>query len=284
MNNAINDSIIIVGPVGAGKSLMSKELGIKTGMPVISTDLMSHCPHSIAEIEAEKNQIINEITDLNNQLQTCEDMEMRRHLESKLWSKKNDVWVCDRQIQMRKILPNVRNFKDMGFIGKLSDYVRENFGPVAWHFYRKQFENQLLKDIITQLDTPAIIDMGGGMAISLDEEYAKISSNLKQHNPELYEEFNQYINMQNVGFDIIQEQLSKCPNVVELILPENFKTTMSKAGGNEALNNKFIQSGQYSQVANIHIPVDGLIKDNSYNPKILNKMVNQIETNLEHIM
>ena len=160
--NVYENSIVLIGPVGAGKSLISTKLGEKTGMPVITTDLLRHCPKSMEEIDTKKRQIVNRLAELDN----CDSLDVDK---VEIGWLKNQLWVCKRQKEMRTLLPNVPNYEEMGFDGRVSNYARD-LGLVEWHFYQKQFENQLLKSIVANMQTPAIIDMGGGMAISLDEE------------------------------------------------------------------------------------------------------------------
>lgn len=271
--NALNNSIIIVGPVGAGKSLISQELSRKTGLPIITTDSLRFCPNTIEEIEAMKRGFYGEMCSLKKRLEICVDKKEREELEKRLSILRNRDAICDIQIKMRRLLPNVPNYDNMGYNSDVSNFVRR-YGDVAWHFYEKQFENTLLCAILEQLDTPAIVDMGGVMAISLDDEYAVFAEQARAQNPEW---FNKYMDMDKVGFDIIKSQLSKCPCVVELVLPQDYKATMEKAGGNATLNDKFINSGQFSQVSNYHISVEGLLNGRMYNPNKLAQIVKEIE-------
>ena len=64
------------------------------------------------------------------------------------------------------------------------------------------------------MQTPAIIDMGGGMAISLDEEYEDVANDLITFNPVM---FKKYVDMDQIGFGIIQNALAPFKNVVEFL-------------------------------------------------------------------
>ncbi len=269
MNNkkVYENSIVLIGPVGAGKSLLSSKLGEKTGMPVITTDLLRHCPKNLEEIEARKVGLLERI----NKLENSKSFKSQSGLQAEINSLKNECWVCDRQIEMRTLLPNVPNYKDLGFDSRISNYARE-LGIVEWHFYQKQFENQLLKSVVSNLKTPAIIDMGGGMAISLDEEYEDIAYDLKTFNPVM---FQRYVDMSNIGFNHIKEALAPFKNVVELVLPEEYKESMEKASLDK-LNDKFIKSGQYAMLATKHVSVEGLISEVDYNAERANQIVDEI--------
>lgn len=275
----LNQSFIIIGPVGTGKSLTSWALGKQTGLPVITTDLLRHCPKTIKQIEFVQNKVRESIVKTKDELNVVKDDGKRKELEQKLKKLKNDDWVCDRQKEMRAILPNVPNYDEMGFNGDVSNFANK-FGDVAWHFYQKQFENRMLSCIVDQLSTPAIVDMGGGMAVSLDEEYAKIAGEISKQYPDQYKK---HMNLNYVGFNIIQKELAKCPNVVNLVLPKDYKN-MEKANGNQNLNDKFVESGQFEKVANVNIPVDGLINGNTYNPEVLNQIVKKIQASKDRCM
>ncbi len=280
MNKQVLDnSIFVIGPVGTGKSLVSWALGKETGLPVITTDLLRHCPKTIKQIEFVQNKVRESIVKTKDELNTVTDENKRKELEQKLKKLKNDDWVCDRQKEMRKLLPKVPNYEDFGFNGDVSNFANK-MGDVAWHFYQKQFENQMLTCIVDQLDTPAIVDMGGGMAVSLDDEYAKIAGEISKQYPEQYK---QHINLSCVGFNIIQRELAKCPNVVNLVLPKDYNS-MDKASGNKNLNDKFVASGQYEKLANVNIPVDGLINGSSHNPEVLKQIVYKIQASKDRSM
>lgn len=268
----LSRSIVIIGPVGTGKSLTSWALGRQTGMPVITTDLLRHCPKTIAEIDSRQQKVKERISQLKAEIEVCPDENIKKDLEQELKRFRNDDWVCDRQREMRKLLPKVPNYKEMGFNGDVSNFANK-FGEVAWHFYQKQFENRMLTCIVDQLSTPAIVDMGGGMAVSLDDDYKQVAKLMSKKYPE---EYKKYMDTTQIGFNIIQRELAKCPTVVNLVLPKDYKN-MSKAKGNQGINDKFIASGQFQKLATVNIPVDGLIVGDTYNPDVLNQIVGKIQ-------
>ena len=265
--DVFENSIVLIGPVGAGKSLLSSKLGERTGKPVITTDLLRHCPKSMEEIDARKDYIDRRI----QELEILEGSSTDKKIQEDLVRLRNESWVCSRQKEMRALLPNVPNYEELGFDGRVSNYARD-LGMVEWHFYQKQFENQLLKAIVENLKVPAIIDMGGGMAISLDDEYEDIAYDLQAFNPVM---FQRYVNMDNIGFNHIQNALAPFKNVVELVLPEDYKESMEKASLDK-LNDKFISSGQYAKLATKHVSVEGLISEVDYDEKKADEIVSGI--------
>lgn len=279
-------TVVLIGPVGAGKSLISSELSQRNGIPVITTDIMRHCPKSLEEIKKARRKAIELIEDKGIELVGCDDLEKRKRLRDEVKKLKNDVWVYGRQLEMRKLLPNLPNYEELGYnpeVFKIKGLEQlglkeKGLDKVAWHFYEKQFENQLLQALTEQLDFACVIDMGGGMSISLDDEYKKVAEIFEKANPELY---HKHFDLSKIGFDHIQTALSPFKNVVELQLPDNYKQTMHKASGNSQLNDLFMASGQNSQLATSTIQVNGLISNNSVNHDRLTSLCESIENTSE---
>lgn len=260
MNKEVFDkSIILIGPVGAGKSLISSKLGEKLDMKIITTDLLRHCPKDIRAID-------EKIAKLSKMLHDADENDTK--LISRL---KNELWVSLKQKEMRELLPNVLNYEEMGFNGHVSNYLEQNFGVVAWHFYQKQFENMLLVSIIKNLKEPCIIDMGGGMSVCLSEEYKKLDKKFRKLDKQLY--LNNF-DLNTISFSIIKKCLKPFKNVIELQLPNNYEN-MTKAY-NDKLNRYFIESGQYSKVAKKSIKITNLINGHDYNKDTLNNIIDNI--------
>ena len=219
--------IVIVGPIGSGKSITSREIARKLNIPYITSDFYRHLPH---------------LDQLQDALSREVDLGKRKKL------------VFD--IKKREKMPNLPNYEDMGFNGDVSNYCRDHFGLVAWHFYQKQFEIKLLKAITEQIKEPCVIDLGGGMPICLDDQYKTLSVMFMMKNKEL---FKKYFDMKNVSFKTIKKTLAPFKNVVELQLPANYKAIMEKAG-RDGLNDVFIESGQYHKVAKRSISTASLIQ------------------------
>ena len=131
---------------------------------------------------------------------------------------------------MRKLFPRLPNYEMLGFNGKISNYVRANFGVSGWFFYQKQFENQLLQAVVTQLDRPCVIDMGGGMASAPQGIIAGFDKLFRLVNEEVY---TKNVDISKFSFSIIEEALSPFKNVIGLKLPKDYKKTMKKASENQ---------------------------------------------------
>ena len=269
-----NNSIVIVGAIGSGKSLFSEELARKTGLPIITADLLRHCPKNPNELVDRISKLKNDYDKLSQTIQVTTNKEELENL-SKFASKlSNDIWSNERQLKMRKLLPNVANYKEMGFDGRASDFLRENFGITAWHFYQKQFENELLRQVVINLPCPAIIDLGGGMAISLEKDYSFLTSKFKSLNEDL---FNKHINIEKTGFNHIEKALKPFKNVLYLRLPINYQK-MKKARNNHDLNDLFINTKQYEKLSTLTIDTETIIEEEKINETMLSSVVNDIIT------
>ena len=265
-------SIVFVGPAGVGKSLCSWKMGERLNLPVITMDYMRDCPTKIEEIESKKEKVEKRISYIEEIIDFVSEGKSR-DLGRELSRLKNECWVYQRQIEMRKILPNLPNYKQMGFKKDVSKFLNDNFGAVAWHYYQKQFENRLLKTAIEQIDRPVIFDLGGGMAISLDKDYKILDKELRGSNEKLYL---QNFNSDEIGFEHIKNLLEPFKNVVFLNPPKDYKTTMNRAG-RDKLNETFLKTRQYDEVATLKEDTTGLIKGSSYNEKRLNEILDDVE-------
>ncbi len=238
-------SIIINGPIGSGKGIISKALAKKLNMPVISTDVFRFLP----EKEYFINKGFENLTDKEKAL-----------------------------LEYRKLLPNLPNYEQLGFNQKFDNMIAKQFGLVAWHFYQKQFETKLLTEIFKQLKTPSIIDLGGGMGISLDKDYERFEEKARNLDENL---FNKCFPLKRyVGFDKIKGLLSQFDNVVYLQLPSNYQDYMEKAAS-DRLNPVFISTGQYQETATQTISVRNLIFLNQVNWNRVDKLTDEIISNCQ---
>ena len=264
-------SIVLVGPAGAGKSLLSHELSRRTGLPVVSLDLMRNCGENVVIIKLEKEHIESQISFLSHEREKGENT---AEIDKRIDDLKNISGQCTGQIEMRKLLPNVQDYSAMGFDKSVAKYLHENFGPIASHFYVKQFENELLAAVVRQLETPVILDMGGGMAVSPDRDYEKLREQFLRLDAAKYRE---HFDEKKIGFKHIKKALKQFKTVVELKLPHDYKQSMvGERAANNPLNEAFISPGQYSEVATKSVDVSGLVKNGKVDENVKNKIVEEI--------
>lgn len=269
------NSYVIIGGVGAGKSLISRHLQEKVDLPVITTDLLRHCPKTLEEINSRLKNTENEIIEIQNKLNSCTNPAQSKKLEELLAEKKNDCWVLYEQRFYREKMPDLPNYHNYGYNGDVSNYLRKNFGMVAWHYYQKQFEQLLLEDICKHYNGPAILDMGGGMAISLDQDYLQLHNKFKVLAPTLYAKY--FTRLDKIGFDRIQNVMQNFNNVIYLKLPEDYSNHGTRAM-HDKLNPLFISSHQFDELATKIIDVSNLFNNNQINMNELNKITTHIQT------
>lgn len=238
----LEKSIILNGPIGSGKSLLSRILAKKLGYPVISTDAFRHLPS-------------------------------KKYFQNKAFEDLNEEEKAF--YRLRQLLPNVANYSEMGFNQKVDEIIYKNFGIVAWHFYQKQFETKLLSEIFSQLQTPSIIDLGGGMGISLDRDYEYLKDKAFELSPE---SFDKYFPMKEyIGFSKIKKLLGDFKNVVYLELPNNYHDYMEKA--RNVLNPIFMSTKQYKMTATQSVSVKNLIYQSQPNWQRAEKLTDEIISN-----
>ena len=258
----LSESIMLLGGVGAGKSLLSGNLEKRTGKLAITLDIMRHCPKDVKVIEAEKAEAENRVVVIRKMLGEEKDPRRVAELERQLARTENLIWVCDTRIPIRKALPKLPNYEELGYNEKISREIQDRAGElglnrnVAWHYYQKRFENELLGALVEQLEVPAIIDLGGGVPICLTKDYQIIYDAAKKHGIDI----EKYMPKPEVLEAQTEQVFAKFPkqNTFYLELPKDYKKTMEKAGG-EPLNDAFIGTGQYEKRAGEKIQVGEMI-------------------------
>ena len=275
-----NDSYVLIGPMGSGKTLISGRLGEKMDMPVLTLDMLCHCPHKIEDLEIERENLKQNQLSLKYERDLCVSREEFDDLSRQINNIENDIWVCNRRIAMRKILPNLPNFRDLGFKGEIADYLDQNFGENARLFYRKQFEIKMLQSLVEQLPCPCVIDMGGTMTVALEDEYREMANYFQSLNEQLY---NENFDLKVCTFDNIKQILQPFKNIIALQLPANYEQTASRAA-QDRNNQKYIASGQYESLATKTIDVSGLVQSGEINREKLHNILNEITSQKQNFM
>lgn len=131
----------------------------------------------------------------------------------------------------------------------------------------------LLESICENVNGPVILDLGGGMPISLDGEYAKLQQRFLEINPTLFKMT--FSHLDKIGEAQVKNVLGKFKNVCYLVLPTNLSNHGTRAS-NDVLNPMFVSSGQYETVSTTvkHINVEGMFTDEKKLKNILNQVTN----------
>ena len=180
------NSIVFIGGVGAGKSLVSRALADKLGLQVITADEFRHLP--------KMNEILKTLADPHLPPRIKDEYTRYHHLRSKY--------------------PSIKNYSDFGFNPEASRYLERTFGKEAWHYYQKQFENLLIQDICANVQGAVILDTGGGMPVSLDPEYDGLREKFELINSALFHREFKHLDM--ISKDVTSKIYSKFEHIVYL--------------------------------------------------------------------
>lgn len=244
--NAIQKSIVLNGAAGSGKSLLARELSKTLGYPVISTDTFRHLPSQ------------KYWNDFDLLPQERKKLELEK-LRNAFFNGSTPLHIVENELKkMRESLPNVRNYEQMGFDPNVSQIIDRQFGKVAWHFYQKQFETALFEEIVENITTPVVLDLGGGMGISLDKDYKKLEEMARNVDEKKFKAI--FPMRAEIGFDKIKSLLDNFPNVVYLELPNDF-FHLQKAS-KDPLNKIFLSTHQYEETATQTVKAEMLFDEN----------------------
>ena len=244
-----DNSIVLIGPVGVGKSYVASELSRQTGI--------RHFPIDTFVNLGSQREIVRE---LNGPSLSREDRERLRF--------------C---LQLREQFPNVPNFKDLGYSPKLERYLHRHFGSTAVSLYRKQFEIALLQSACENARGPVIFDMGAGFAECNDEMYLFylkrhpiLATFLKMHCPRI----------KDMGFDQMKSIFKQFQNVVYLKLPDDNSKWSARASRN--FRGFGTWDKQFTELATTIVSTEGLYENgkptNEFNQEFMETLLTQIET------
>lgn len=252
--DVLQKSIILSGPAGAGKSLLAEELSKKTDYPVVCTDLLRNFPTD-AELQAKKNE----------NLMGKAGLETTR--QAQLWEVLNDQQIKGLQhFYLRR-----------GYSPIIAKQVDKMYGALGWHYYQKYYETELLKNLLSQLKKPVILDLGAGMTVCLENEYREIKDDLQKKDTNFFKLA--FPNGDKINLWNIQKLLKDFRNVVYLKLPDDYKDKMVKAA-DDPLNKHFLASRQYEFTKHFTINVDGLVQGMNRNRAKAKELANEIVTKI----
>lgn len=241
-------SIVLVGGVGAGKSLVGRAISRKTGLEIITADEFRHLPT---------------MKEINSVLQ-----------EDNLSPRKRDEYI--RFKYLREKYPDIKNYSQFGFKFEVSQFLEKNFGKVAWHYYQKQFENLLVQDICDKVSGAIVLDTGGGMPISLDREYDNLRAKFESIDSTLFHR--EFTHLDMVSKDVTHNIYFKFENVVYLKFAEDIMYRSRRAQG-DFIGSKFVESKDYEAVSTITVDTTGLYVSGNPNFAVLDNIVDNIIQN-----
>ncbi len=286
MNKTIEQCLFVKGPAGAGKSFISSKISERTGLPYISLDIMRHCPKTIEEINGRKDKLNEELAILRDRYDKTADPKLKESIKRNYNDVKNAIVTCERQAKIRKILPDLPNYEEMGFHEETAKFVvkeaeKYGFPPhIAWHYYQKRFEIQLMEAAIKQIKTPAIIDFGGGMTIALEKDYERFLARARELGVKEADLAKAFPLSPKECLERTLDVMDSIPTTktVSLQLPQDYKAKEGNRSSRDPLNEIFISTGQYDYGAGIIIDTTGLVVNNKADQKRGDEIANEIIT------
>ena len=294
MNKSVlKKCIVLTGPVGVGKSLLSNELKKKTELPCIIFDIMRHAPMTIENIRQNRQFVLNKIAELEQELalanpQRCEE------IKKEIAGFKNAVWVSEEQEKIRTLLPKLPNYEMLGYDERVSRYIQDNsekYGVsrhIAWHYYQKRFEIELFKAMTEQLQTPAILDLGGGVPVCLTKDYEvfdKVAKQILKDQRKFEEKYPFTKKDLKTAFPYSPKECQKetlhmfdcfpSKNIVSLHLADDYMQNSARAK-HEPLNEKFVNSGFYDMVSGTKINTNGMQTANGIDSQVVSEIAAKI--------
>ncbi len=271
--------IVLCGPMGVGKSIISRPLAAATGLPVYSLDRLRYLPH-LNIINEELATIEQEIAQADLDYVQERDIKAAGRVLADKKSCKEDKEIWESQKALREdpcIGDLLQNYDEMGYNFRTSCRLMEIAKAnginknIAWHYYQNSFEIMLIKNFIANLDRKAIIDFGGNMPIVLAEEclaFEKILEGMGQEGEALLAE------MPMRARDMIREKekmmgLFDKSKIVSLHLAPTYNEPVIDGEPNPDFNNKaaksnlnpyFVESGQFDAIAGVVVETQGMVQ------------------------
>lgn len=267
---AKENSIVLQGPIGVGKSTIAEELAKRTKLPHVWADTLRECPKDCEQIE-------QKIKDFEREIERLEKDSSSQSIKDTIVMYKHMLWLQKNYLSQRQLLPDLPNYADFGFSPEISSCLKDCYGPIAWHMYHKQFENLLLQELTEQVDFPCIIDLGGGMASSPKAAYDKTVKEILASDNHYFSEWrmDSIFNFKKMDFSIIENSLKPFKNVVTF--KQKVRNANGRGEGAEKLNKAFLSSGDFDKTATMSVDATGLFgNDLSLNNKKVDEIVSNI--------
>lgn len=169
--NDLKNSISLLGPASVGKSLLSEELGKKTGFPVINIDDL------IVYINYHSEELLS--PNKEDQERYKKDLIADMQLDEKDYINTTPKYINKTNELIDKFLNNYINYlKVLGDLKPLQKHIIEYYNFIEENYnkpelftiaFNKMILN-LLEDISKKIDGPAIFDLPAPFGFSVDKE------------------------------------------------------------------------------------------------------------------
>ncbi len=249
--NALEQSVVLIGPSDVGKSVLGRHFAKKYGLVYIDMQEILRCRKSTNSIQADIDFY-----------KTCLRQTKKQNRNSLARRYAAYARIERQNLEFRLNFPNVFNLEDLNYKnGELLYQLKKinGFDDICTAVYMKKYENIILKQIVAQMNVPCVLDTTTELPINLNREYAKmlpiILNEYNNFKDTTYKNLKNYLTENNLtieealcppkeSFDDIYNTIHQIKNVVRLEYPTNHKIHYN------ALQYALINSGQYEKMAN----------------------------------
>lgn len=248
--NALEQSVVLVGPSDVGKSVLGRHFAKKYGLVYIDMQEILRCRKSIDRIQADIDfyKVCSRQTK-----KECRNSLARRYAAYTRIERQN--------LEFRLNFPNVSNLEDLNYKnGELSYQLKKinGFDDICSAVYMKKYENIILKQIVEQMQVPCVLDTTTELPVNLNREYAKrfpiILNEYNNFKDTTYKSLKDYLTANNLtieealcppteSFEDVYNTIHQIKNVVGLEYPIDHKIHYTP------LQNALINSGHYEKMA-----------------------------------
>jgi len=197
-------SYCVIGGEHSGKSEIAETLGGMKKITVIDFEKLKHLP----------------------KLEVLETM--KKNNDTSKYSEKE----LDELIQLRKLLPNLKNYEDLGYSEENLKTLTDKYGVAAKDVYDKQFENLLMKELCKcpdLNDKEFVLNASTTLPVSFKEDVDRIKTQIKNDFPNEADYKKFIVSEEALDNKIATEYIKKFKNVIHAKLPEKEDEHPTKA-------------------------------------------------------
>lgn len=199
--NALDKSVAIIGPSKVGKSILSKNYAKRHDMLYVNVFEAMRCDMDLEKLKCLYSFYKNELIELKYSA-------YRPSIERRFLAYAE---ISAMNYKFRLAFRKLKDLKSLGYSYELFNLLKE-LEPTCAALYYKKYENQFVKNLITSINQPCVLDMTHTVSANYDEQFIHTKEKaLKIYNasPEKYCLLTAYLTKNNTSLEDI---LSYSPN------------------------------------------------------------------------
>ncbi len=270
-------SIVVYGAPGCGSNYIARDLGERTGMPVISVQRLARLGKadelrkainsvniSLDNLEAELEGYKSRIKNDNGLMSGFTRIGLNKKIadiEKRISWYETVLPSLQRDQQLRLQYPSLPNIYDLGYDRSIATAIREKHGDNnETAFYEKQFIVDFAQELYKNVDGACILDFGPYAPVTLVDRIDEMTDRM-DHDHLVAWSFRDGFRTENLSPEKTAEMFEGFGTVANLQLPADYKFTRYNAYINP-LTKELISQGDYQKYATISIDTTGLFEDN----------------------